>query len=148
MIILSLQLLAAVGAILEHRMQLHIAVRAVDGLGMMLSRMLSWLMGWMRCVMLRLGSMRRMRRMLGLRVRSVLGMMLSVLRNLLLNLDKYLKEAYHNKYRSDKDKESELLYAEERHQYHSSAYYDIHRPGNLLVSQTDTSFLLTLSSAA
>jgi hypothetical protein len=42
MIILSLQLLAAVGAILEHRMQLHIAVRAVDGLSVVLgmSRML------------------------------------------------------------------------------------------------------------
>jgi hypothetical protein len=146
MIILSLQLLAAVGAILEHRMELDMAVRAVDGLSVVLcvlsmSRVL-------RCMMLRLGCMRSMSSMLGLRVRSVLGMMLRVLRNLLLNLDKYLEEAYHNKYRSDKDKEGELLYAEERHQYHSSAYYNIYRSRDLLVSQTDTSFLLTLSSAA
>jgi len=42
MIILSLQLLATVGAILEHRMELDMAVRAVDGLGVVLgmSRML------------------------------------------------------------------------------------------------------------
>jgi hypothetical protein len=91
----------------------------------------------MRCWVSRMGC-RVLRVLSGVGWMSRMGVrclrMLGVLRDLLLDLDYHLEEADHEEYRADKDKEGELLYAEERHQYHARAYDDVCGSGNLAVS--------------